>query len=123
MVGGQPLAGNALATAELFDPATGAWSVTGSMGTGRVFHSATLLSNEKVLVAGGENNNTQSRTVFASAELFDPATGTFLATGTMRTTRAFFEMVPLTNGQVLAAGGDTGSSQVTPTAAAELYTP
>ena len=123
LVGGLDLLGNTLATAELFDPTTGVWSVTGRMATARVLHSAALLGNGKVLVAGGENSTGQSRTVFASAELFDPATGLFSTTGSMQTTRAEFQMIPLANGQVLVAGGDTGSSQVTPTTAAELYTP
>ncbi len=88
-----------------------------------MFHSAALLGSGKVLVAGGETSNTQTRTVFASAELFDPASGTFSVTGSMHTARATFQMIPLANGQVLVAGGDTGStrSQITPTAAAELY--
>ena len=93
------------------------------MATARVFHSTALLGSGKVLEAGGENSTTQSRTVFASAEVFDPATGTSSTTGSMHTTRAEFQMIPLANGQVLVAGGDTGSSQVTPTTAAESYTP
>ena len=62
--------GSYLSSAELYDPASGTWSATGSLNTGRDFHTATLLSNGKVLVAGGFGGTT-----LASAELYDVGLG------------------------------------------------
>src|SRR3977135_4254769 len=57
---------------------SGVFRYTGSLATARFAHTATLLPNGKVLVAGGYNGG-----VFASAELFDPDSGTWSATGSL----------------------------------------
>src|SRR5580765_8159726 len=73
----------------------------GPLATARFYHTATLLSDGKVLVAGG-----QSATFFTnSAELYDPANGTWTATGAMSTNRAQHTATLLLNGKVLVAGG------------------
>ncbi len=73
---------------------------TGSLATARVVHTATLLPNGKVLVAGGDNCET-----LASAELYDPASGTWTTTGSLATARYGHTATLLPNGKVLVAGG------------------
>src|SRR5207253_1971836 len=102
-------------SAELYDAATGTWSLTGSLNLSRHAYTATLLTNGKVLVAGGADD-TQSN-VFSSAELYDPATGTWSNTGNLNSGRRFHTATLLLNSKVLAAGGTFGINT------AELYDP
>jgi hypothetical protein len=97
----------------------------GNMETPRQFHTATLLdggsalTNGKVLVAGGSDSTGK---VVASAELFDPSSGTSMATnGSMGTPRAHHTATLLHDGRVLLAGGVDGNG--TPLASAELFDP
>src|SRR5207249_1043693 len=97
----------------------GTFSATGSMGTARVQHTATLLPNGRVLVAGGVIDSPFC--AVASAELYDPQTGTFSPTGSMGTARYSHTATLLPNGKVLVTGGfDCSSSYI---ASAELYDP
>ena len=111
-VGGRdrPLYG--LPSAELYNPSTGTWSLTGNLVTRRANHTATLLNNGKVLIAGGEfatfMTSGTTFTCLASAELYDPASGTFTATGSMSAQRcggySTFSATLLQNGKVLIVG-------------------
>jgi hypothetical protein len=109
-----------LNTAELYDPAAGTWSITASLNTARFFHTATLLPNGQVLVAGGATRNYSDPT--NSAELYDPATGTWSITARLNTARFFHTATLLPNGQVLVAGGGNALSPGH-TNSAELYNP
>jgi hypothetical protein len=91
------------------------------MAVGRESHKATLLSDGKVLVAGGTLFLNILDRVTATAELYDPATGTFSPTGSMTTPRQDFTATLLPNGKVLVAGGFDNSGRALATA--ELYDP
>jgi Kelch motif len=99
----------ALASAELYDPTTGTWTATGSMTSGRYRHTATLLPNGEVLVAGGNIDSSGVVGIgccLATAELYDPSTGTWIATGSMNAPRVDHWASLLPDGTVLVAGGD-----------------
>ena len=111
--------GEPLASAELYDSSTGRWIATGNMNMGRGGHTATRLLDGTVLVVGGGAEDTQLEggPRSATAELYDPRTGEWTATGNMIEARQEFTATLLPDGWVLVAGGDGGFT------AAELYDP
>jgi N-acetylneuraminic acid mutarotase len=87
----------------------------GSMATRRAAHTATLLPDGRVFVAGGLAGESSA----ASTEIFDPETRTFASAGNMSVARTGHTATLLANGKVLIAGGYNGSYL----ASAELYDP
>lgn len=110
----------AFANTDLYDPATGFFTVGPSTNAARHNSTATLLGNGQVLIAGGITNDV-NHTRLASAELYTPATNTFTYTGTMHAARDFHVAVLLPNGNVLVAGGGNGSGIALNSA--EVYAP
>jgi len=84
---------------------------------GRTGHTATLLRDGRVLIVGGQGGTT----IFASAELYDPKTGKFTATGSMTTARTDHTATLLSDGRVLIAGGYNATGGLLNSA--ELYDP
>jgi len=107
-VGGCEAIDNAFSSAEIYDPASGKFTPTGSMTTPRASATATLLANGEVLIVGGTDGNTD----LASAELYDPETGTFKPTGSMSEVRTERMATLLRNGRVLVVGGGDSSAEV-----------
>ena len=124
-------------TAEIYDPATGTFSATGPMDHGREFHTATLLADGRVLIAGGYTapppaaaggitlasvRTAESATsVLATAEIYDPTTGRFSKTGSMSTFRDHHTATRLDDGRVLVIGG--GGEGYASSTSADVYDP
>ncbi|CAF0889172.1 unnamed protein product [Adineta ricciae] len=83
------------------------WTTTGTMSVTRYYHTASTLSNGKVLVTGGSNG-----IYLNSAELYDPSTGSWTTTGTMSVARCYHTASILSNGKVLVTGGYLNSAEL-----------
>ena len=119
VVGGSDNNGNHLASTEAYVPspmAAGSWLAKGSLSVGRDAHTATLLPDGTVLVAGGVG-----QTVLSSAELYNPLTGLWSTTGSMATARYQHTATLLPCGLVLVTGGAGAGSAVI--GSGELYNP
>jgi hypothetical protein len=123
MAGGENGGYSILASAELYDPVTRSFAVTGDLNTARAWQTASLLNNGQVLIAGGgAPSGTFGTTIpLASAELYDPTTGGFTSTASMSTSRSSHTATVLNNGKVLIIGGLDSNSDVL--SSAELFDP
>jgi hypothetical protein len=122
VVGGSD-ASNALATAEVWDPATGQFTPTASLAAPAEKVTATLLADGRVLVVGGfspdiaQVERSQVDGIFnATAQVWDPATGRFTPTGSMAQPRSDHTATLLPDGRVLVIGGDSGMPGLNPSA-------
>ncbi len=116
------------ASAEIYDPRTGEFTPTGSMSVARYFHTATLLADGRVLVAGGTPGGMATDqtggTISSTAEVYDPKSGTFAPTGSMTVSRAEHTATLMRDGRVLVVGGVSGPDGArNATASIEIYDP
>jgi hypothetical protein len=119
------------ATTELYDPAIGSWTLTGDLNEGRSSHTATLLPDGRVVVAGGTGNlsgdPTNSDPDLSSIEMYDPSLGTWTLVGSLMQKRSWHTATLLPNGLLLFAGGvdENGGNPSSSTyySSAELFDP
>lgn len=123
----------ALHSAELYNPSTGKWTLTGNMHTARFHHTATMLPDGNVLITGGDDGAGYAASggsmclcahATVSSELYNPAKGTWSKTGNMKNARDLFIAALLPGGKVLAAGGltcNTATGSCTVMSSAEIY--
>jgi Galactose oxidase, central domain/Kelch motif len=115
--GGAAAAPISLDSAEIYDPAKGGFQSAGKLLVARDSHSATLLANGTVLVAGGYihdfdgDANPEWYTII-SAELFDPASSVSTTAASLEAGRAEHQATNLNNGQILITGGISGYQEL-----------
>ena len=105
VAGGFGIIQSRLNSAELYDPMTGLWTLTGSMHVARGSHRATLLSHGRVLVTAGDTIGHLRVT-----ETYDSVRGVWQSSGNLLSSRHFSTATRLENGMVLVAGGDDGAT-------------
>src|SRR5262245_19752645 len=99
----------------------GTFTPTGSMSAPRSGHTATLLTNGRVLIAGGSGVGKNSEVPTSSAEIYDPSIGIFTPAGIMSAPRFFHSATLLPDGRVLIAGGRGPDYKLV--GSAEIYDP
>lgn len=126
-----PAGTDTLSSAELYDPRANTWSLAASMQTARASHTATLLDDGRVLVAGGVDSAVGNPgTVLASAELYDPVANTWTAAAPMASARMNQSVTLMADHRVLVAGGvdrvldfPGGTAPSTGLSTAEIFDP
>ena len=110
---------NVLTAAETFDPASGSYTLAGSMKVPREYHSASLLPNGRVLVAGGFTTSSINTGPTNTTEIYYPDTRLFLPAAVMISSRSQHVAISLPDGDVFVAGGYDGLTTVSNSA--EIY--
>lgn len=110
LIGGADQNGTVLSSCEIYDPTTNSFTPTGAMGTPRILHGASILADGRVMVAGGTSTLTPDVTAaitgtLSSAEIYNPATGTWSGTSSIGGRRLAPALSLLPNGQVMVSGG------------------
>jgi Galactose oxidase, central domain/Kelch motif/HYR domain len=123
VIGGIATSGEWVTTAQTYDPSTDSWTETGPMVQPRANSSATLLDDGRVLVTGGTGTDPASPANLGTAEIYDPTTNTWAATGSMTLGREYHVAVRLDDGRVLVVGGRPNKGGGWYSATAELYDP
>jgi Kelch motif protein/galactose oxidase-like protein len=118
IAGGEESNNETLASAEIFHLKTLSFQPTGSLHHARISHTATLLNDGRVLIAGGYSDGVE-----AGAELYDPKSGTFTTTGSLRVARCKHTAGILPDGRVLIAGGSDSRGWNGNLNSAEIYDP
>lgn len=107
--------GSPLATAEVYDPSIGTWTDAGSLGGAVWEQTTTLLNSGRVLVAGGcwAGNPNSCAAQTPAAELYDPVTGAWSPTGSMRDARDLHTATRLSDGRLLVTGSENAALDFT----------
>ncbi len=112
-----------LASTEVYLADAATFSATGNLVVARDTYGAARLANGTVLIAGGTDTSVNEGHALAAAELYDPVTGSWTATGSMAEARIYFTVTLLNNGKVLVAGGSSKGTLGDTLASAELFDP
>ena len=123
VAGGQDGSRNAFSSCEIYDPNAGLWTqmstpATGGLNTARFSHTATLLQDGTVLVAGGEDTSGHAR---PDCEIYDPNYDVWTTGASLNTARFSHTATLLQDGTVLVAGGEDTSGHALPDC--EIYDP
>ncbi len=109
-------------SSEIYDPATGSWTLAASLRHGHAGHTATLLRDGRVLVAGG-SEVAASRALASSTELFDPAAGTWALAADLPQGRVGHQATLLADGRVLVSGGTTVRPRIAALRRTDVFDP
>ena len=123
LIGGVGTGWTFRAGAELYDPQTNTFVKTGNMSAARESHTATLLKDGNVLITGGHQGRRSAITIYASAEIYNTANGSFTATANLTVKRHKHDATLLKDGTVLIVGGSDERDSRGAYTSAEIYNP